>query len=365
MKQRMISSIVILFLLVAGVIAYTHLPHFGSLPKGERLNRVHRSSGYRDGRFQNMHPAPQLTASFRKAFFQSSSEHRRPEHKIPAIKTDFAALNPQENLLIWFGHSSYYMQINGTRFLIDPVFSHAASPVPFFNTAFAGTDLYRAEDMPAIDCLIITHDHWDHLDYSTVKALKSRIGKVICPLGVGEHLERWHFNTSDIIEMDWGEQTTPFAGFEMYCLPARHFSGRGFKSGQSLWASFLLKSEQLTVFIGGDSGYDTHFATIGKRFGAIDLALLENGQYNEAWKYIHMQPHETLQAAEDLYAKKLIPIHNSKFSLSRHSWDEPLQRICEEYDKKGAQLQLLTPKIGEIVFLKDTVQTFDRWWQTL
>jgi L-ascorbate metabolism protein UlaG (beta-lactamase superfamily) len=362
MKLKLATGIFIFALLLAGCGAYTCLPKFGSTPRGERLKRVQRSPNYREGHFQNTTPTPQMTESFWKAVFQSSSKRRKPKNGIPSTKTNLAELAPQENVLIWFGHSSCYFQIEGKRFLVDPVFSPAASPFPFFNTAFAGADLYKPVDIPGIDYLIITHDHWDHLDYPTIRALKPRIGKVICPLGVGEHFARWNFDEANIIEMDWKDSIALSAGFEIHCLPARHFSGRGFKQRLSLWASFLLKSSTLTLFMGGDSGYGAHFAETGVRFGRVDFALLENGQYSKAYKYIHMQPEETLQAAVDLRAKNVIPVHNSKFAISNHGWDEPLQRICEANDKQ-ANLRLLTPQIGEVVFLKDTMQTFNRWWQ--
>ncbi|MDR1113191.1 MAG: MBL fold metallo-hydrolase [Bacteroidales bacterium] len=364
MKRKMIVGIIITVLfLIAGGIVYIHLPKFGSTPKGERLERMRKSPNYSNGCFQNINLTPQMTESARNSIFQSSSKHRKPKNKIPTVKTELTKLNPQENLLVWFGHSSCYFQVGGKRFLVDPVLSRAASPIPFINTAFTGTDLYKPSDIPDIDYLIITHDHWDHLDYPTVKELKPRIGKVICPLGVGEHFARWNFDESGIIEMDWEDTKLLDSGFEIYCLPARHFSGRGFRHGQSLWASFLLKTNTVTIFMSGDGGYDTHFASIGNRFGSIDFALLENGQYNKAWKYIHMMPEETLQAGRDLNAKNVIPIHNSKFALSRHSWDEPMQRITAANMEHPNPLRLLTPRIGEIVFLNDTTQTFSRWWQ--
>jgi L-ascorbate metabolism protein UlaG (beta-lactamase superfamily) len=323
---------------------------------------VQNSPNYRDGRFQNVHPTPQITESLWRTIFQSSSAHRKPTNEIPIVKTDLTKLNPSEDVLVWFGHSSYYFRIGGKRFLVDPVFSRAASPVSFINTVFKGTDWYKSAAIPDIDYLVITHDHWDHLDYQTIKDLKQRIGKVICPLGVGEHFVHWNFDESSILEMDWEDKITVGSDLEIYCFPARHFSGRGFRHKQSLWASFLLKSKIFTLYMGGDSGYDTHFADIGNRFGSIDLALLENGQYSHSWKFSHMQPEETLQAAKDLQAKSLLPIHNSKFTISNHSWDEPLRRISAANEKQ-ANFRLLTPKIGEIVFLKDTAQVFGQWWQ--
>jgi L-ascorbate metabolism protein UlaG (beta-lactamase superfamily) len=304
MKRKIITGFVILSLWVAGCVTCTCChPKFGRISKGERLKTIQSSPNYRDGRFKNKNFTPQRTENFWNTIFQHSSERRKPENEIPVVKTNLAALNPQDDVLVWFGHSSYYFQINGKRFLVDPVFSRSASPVSFINRAFKGTDVFKAADIPDIDYLVITHDHWDHLDYPTVKELKPRIRKVICPLGVGAHFERWNFDGSNIVETDWEDSVALDSCFEIHCLPARHFSGRGFKQRQSLWASFLLKSNTLTIYIGGDSGYDEHFASIDERFGSIDFALLENGQYNNAWKYIHMQPEETLQAARDLRAK--------------------------------------------------------------
>jgi len=296
---------------------------------------------------------------------QPSSKQKKPKTEISTVKTDFSALNPQENLLIWFGHSSCYIQLNGKRFLIDPIFSGYASPVSFVNKAFKGTNIYNASDIPDIDYLIITHDHWDHLDYNTVKELKPRVGKVVCPLGVGAHFVRWDFAASDIIEMDWNEMTTPDLSVEIYCLPARHFSGRALKQKQSLWVSFLIKSGSHTIFISGDGGYDTHFANIGEQFGAIDFALLENGQYGNSWRYIHLHPEEVLQAGIDLRAKYIIPVHHSKFCISNHSWNEPMQRITAANDQLENPKRILTPKIGEIVFLNDTTQIFTKWWKSI
>ncbi|MDR1338470.1 MAG: MBL fold metallo-hydrolase, partial [Prevotellaceae bacterium] len=256
----MIIGIISLSCLVAGCTAYTCLPKFGSVPKNERLEKVRRSPNYRDGRFQNINETPQLTESLRNAIFQSSSKRKTPKNEIPTVQTNLAELNPQENILVWFGHSSCYFQVDGKRFLVDPVFSRYASPVSFVNRAFKGTNVFEAADIPDIDYLVITHDHWDHLDYPTVKALKPRIRKVICPLGAGAHFARWNFDESTVIEMDWEDRVVLDSGFEMYCFPARHFSGRGFNQRQSLWASFLLKSATLSIYMGGDSGYDTHFA---------------------------------------------------------------------------------------------------------
>ncbi len=282
-------------------------------------------------------------------FLQRKGKEVRPQEPIAALKTDLRALPIEEDLLVWFGHSSYLLQSGGRRVLVDPVFCSAA-PLRCFNRPFKGTDIYRPDDMPDIDYLIITHDHWDHLDYLTVKALKSRIGKVICPLGVGEHFEYWSFDPAQIVESDWGEQTVLDDGFRIWCLPARHFSGRGLKPNRTLWASFLLQTPSCRIFIGGDGGYGAHFAAIGAQFPDIDLAILENGQYNEAWRYIHTLPAQLPLVAKDLNAKRYLTVHHGKYALSTHPWQEPLQN-----EKALARdFEVIVPKIGEIISLLDT-----------
>ena len=171
-------------------------------------------------------------------------------------------MDRNEDILVWFGHSSYRLQTDGIRILVDPVFIDA-SPVSFFNKPFDATYVYKPEDMPEIDYLIISHDHWDHLDYKTVMALKERIGKVICGLGVGEHFERWGFDKNEIVELDWNEQEVLNNGFSVSCLPARPFSGRGLSPTQSLWASFLIETPLQKIYLGGVRGYYTHYADIG------------------------------------------------------------------------------------------------------
>ena len=365
-KKIMWITIGIVAALALGIVVFLHTAQFGRIPQGERKERILRSPNYRDGRFQNIHHTPQLTSD--KGFFAMffgflfrKEENQKPTAGIPAVKTDLKALDPAEDVIVWFGHSSYLVQADGRRILVDPVFSRAASPVPFFNKAFEGTDIYSPEDMPEIDYLFISHDHWDHLDYPTVRALMPKIGKIVCPLGVGEHFERWGFDPARIVEMDWEEETELDPGFRVFCLPARHFSGRGLSPNQSLWASFLWQTPSYTLFLGGDGGYDTHFAAIGERFGEIDLALLEAGQYGDGWKYIHMMPEETVQAGRDLKARAVFPIHNSKYALAYHTWDDPLKRVAAAH--REGDFRLVTPLIGEPVLLKDTVRAYPRWWE--
>ena len=276
---------IILAAAIAGLIIL-NLPAFGRLPRGSRLERILQSPNYRDGQFRNLEASPMMTGDKSRLsgileFLFRKKEGLRPDAAVPALKTDLRALDRDSNLLVWFGHSSYLLQAEGRRVLVDPVF-RAAAPFSFLNRPFKGTDIYRPGDMPDVDLLVITHDHWDHLDYRTVTELKSRIGKVVCPLGVGEHFEYWGFEPEKIIELDWHETAALGDGFAVHCLPSRHFSGRGLNPNRTLWASFLLETPARQVYMGGDGGYGKHFAQIGRQFPGIDLAILENRQYNDA-----------------------------------------------------------------------------------
>jgi L-ascorbate metabolism protein UlaG (beta-lactamase superfamily) len=338
---------------------------FGKLPKGKRLEKIKSSKNYRNGSFQNREFTPDLAedANYFTVLkeFLFSQKNKEPQSPIPALKTNLKALNPSEDALVWFGHSSYFFQTDGKKFLIDPVFSGHASPFSFSIKAFAGSDIYTADDMPDIDYLIISHDHWDHLDYETLIKLRPKIKKVVCGLGVGEHLEFWGFNSENIIEKDWDEFIEPEEGFEINTVTARHFSGRGLKRNQSLWMAYVLQTPSKRIFIGGDSGYGKHFAETGAKFGPFDLAILENGQYNKAWKYIHTLPEEFIKGAIELKAKRVLPVHSSKFALANHSWSEPLELLID--NNKEGLLNIATPKIGEIVNLRDNNQKFTHWWK--
>lgn len=347
------------------ITLFVQHPKFGKVPSGTRKERIKQSVYVEKGKFKNISPTPQLTdgATYFSLFlklFNRESENIHPPHEIGHIKTDLHQLSKESDVLVWFGHSSYYIQLDGKSFLVDPVFSDFASPVSFINPSFKSDNKYSVDDIPAIDYLIITHDHWDHLDYPTVMRLKSKVKKVICTLGVGAHFEHWGFDLTTVSEMEWNENSLLNDGFQITCLPARHFSGRGLRPNRTMWGSFLLQSPTMSIYMGGDSGYDSHFAAIGNRFEKIDLAILEAGQYNTSWKYIHMMPHEVIQATKDLKASRLLPVHNSKFALAKHEWNEPLKLINSR--AKNEDFDLLTPVIGELVYLKEKDQQFSVWW---
>ncbi len=323
-----------------------------------------------------------------------------PNITIPSVKSDLSAMSGQDSF-VWFGHSSYMLNLGGKTLLIDPILGDNAAPLPFIIAPFKGADIYAPSDIPAVDFLIITHNHYDHLSKKTLKALLGKVENAIVPLGVGKYLKAWGLDEDKITELDWGE-VADFGAFRFHCLTARHFSGRGLTDGnKSLWASYLLEygavlgressgdlresqqvgesqgknlrdsrhesknpRESKKIFFGGDSGYGAHFAEFGKKFGAIDLAFLENGQYNTQWAKIHAFPHQTLQITQDLNAKAIMSVHNAKFKLSTHKWNVPLERIYTLYTQGKYDFALWTPKIGEIVPLwSDKKAHFSPWWR--
>jgi len=335
------------------------------VPDGDRLEMIKKSPNFKEDKFVNFNHTTQMTegVSFTGAMYEylfKKVKRKSPLNGIPSIKTDLKNLSGDRGVLVWFGHSSYFIQIDGKRILVDPVFSGSVSPVPGTNKSFKGTDIYTVDDLPEIDYLFISHDHYDHLDYKTMIEIKAKTKKVICGLGVGSHLEHWGYPAENIIEKDWNESIGLDNGFIVYTTPARHFSGRAFRSSKTLWISYVLQTPTIKIFIGGDSGYDTHYADIGNKFGPIDLAILDNGQYDEKWRYVHHLPDEALKAAKDLKAKRLFPVHNSKFDIANHAWSEPLVRITNL--NKTENIPLMTPMIGEMVNLKDDQQEFKQWW---
>lgn len=373
MKHRLTKAIkrlliiIAILLLVFSTVTYFYMRQakFGRLPSGKRLEKIRQSPNYKDGQFQNIHLTPALTEGYSIAgvtyeFLFKKKPGGKPVDSIPSVKSDLLHLDKSQDVLVWFGHSSYFMQVDGKTFLVDPVFSGNASPIPGSNKAFKGSDRYTVADLPNIDYLIITHDHYDHLDYETILLLKTKTSKVICGLGVGEHFEYWGYDLSSVIEEDWHKAIALDTGFILHTTPARHFSGRGLSRNRSLWMSYLLETPSMKIYIGGDSGYDTHFAEIGEQFGPVDLAILEDGQYDIKWRYIHMLPEEVLKAAKDLNAKRLFPVHSSKFKMANHPWSEPLTRVAS---LNKNELPLMTPVIGEIVSLKDSSREFSRWWE--
>ena len=361
----MITTVLVLVALTFLVYLFLQQGVFGTNPATTRLERITQSKNYRDGSFQNLSP----TEVTRKGVspvkmirdYVNKSPANVPSAPLPSVQTDLAALPDTIPTVVWFGHSSYLIKSKGVTILMDPVFSGNASPVTFFGKSFPGSDVYSAADMPPIDLLIISHDHYDHLDYKTITQLIPKVKKFYTALGVGAHLERWGVPPDRIVEFDWWESQPIDDGIRLTATPARHFSGRSFARGKTLWTSFVLNLHGYNLYLGGDSGYDTHFAEIGAKYGPFDLAILECGQYGDDWPLIHMFPEQVVTAAEDLRAKTLMPVHWGKFALAYHAWNEPIQRLVESAATK--ELRVTTPKIGEPVVI-DTTYPNSIWWSS-
>ncbi|MCM4160684.1 MBL fold metallo-hydrolase [Antarcticibacterium flavum] len=336
---------------------------FGKAPAGNRQERIKLQENYRDGKFHNLEPTAvsPKDVSFFKVLkeFITRPNSVTPAREVPIKKTDLFKLPKDKISVVWFGHSSYLINYKGFVILIDPVFSGNASPVKFFGKPFKGTNIYMADDFPQIDLLLITHDHYDHLDYPFIKQIKDKVKKVVCSLGVGAHLELWGIPHEKIIELGWQEELKVNNELNITALPSRHFSGRSTKRFNTLWSSFALIWNDCRIYVGGDSGYSPQFREIGEQFGNFDLAFLECGQYSQYWPQIHMMPEETVKAARDLNAKILFPVHWGKFVLSIHPWNEPINRMVAEANKKDQDF--VAPHIGEMYILGEKYDQKE-WW---
>ncbi|MEJ5049446.1 MBL fold metallo-hydrolase [Chryseobacterium culicis] len=341
---------------------------FGGVPKGNRLKRIRNSKLYKKRQFQNINHTPSITEGYKMwkvtydFFLGKKDPLLKPLKTIPSFHTDLKSIDKNQDVFVWLGHSSYYLQTDGVSFLIDPVLSLYGSPFKYFNKAFKGSEIFQSEDIPNLDYLVITHDHFDHLDYPTVKSIEGRTEMAIIPLGVGVHLERWGYAENKLIEEEWGTEVTLKNDIKIVFTPARHFSGRRVRQNDTLWSSYVLITPTKRIFLGGDSGYDSHFKTIGEQYGPFDYAILENGQYGEAWRYIHTLPEDVIQAGTDLKAERIIPVHAAKFALALHPWNEPFQKITALGKEK--KLDILTPMIGEVVDLNQSEQKFTAWWES-
>lgn len=356
-------SFLILVIVLAIVVTWVlNLPVFGKAPEGARLERLKKLPNFKaDGTLDNLSPTPMKpdNVSYWDMIIAmvKGNEQRTPKHTLPHLSPDFTETAATK--LIWFGHSSYYLQIDGVKILVDPVFSERTSPISFIGSKnYKGTDFIKVEDFPVLDIVLITHDHYDHLDYPSILKLKDKTKLFITSLGLGAHLEYWGIPADKIIELAWGEDSVA-NGLKFTATPARHFTGRKFKRNQTLWSAFVLQGAKHKLYLGGDSGYDKHFKQIGEQFGPFDLAILECGQYNAYWPLIHMFPEQTVQAAKDLNAKVLLPVHWGKFTLAMHDWNEPAIRVVNQ--AKAENFKITTPLLGEAVILDENYPSKE-WW---
>ena len=353
MKILIIILAILALLAIAAAVILSH-PAFGRRQSPQLRAKIEASPNYRNGRFQNQTPTTQFTGNNKalsafRGFLTNRAKDRIPDHPLNAVKNNLKNLPPERDLLVWFGHSSYLFQLAGKRFLVDPLLK-PEFPVSLMLHPFDGTDIYRPDDIPDIDYLIITHEHWDHLDYATLRDLLPKVKHAVCPLGIADYLEYWGYPADIITEMDWYDEyhdTSPDDSGKITCLPSRHFSNRLFHQNQTLWASFMVEYNGRKVYIGGDGGYDDRFKRIHEQFGNIDLAFLENGQYNRAWAYIHTLPADLDNAIADLQPTSIFTVHHDKFALALHSWQEP-DSVAHDIAMRSG-IKLLDCTIGSIV----------------
>ncbi|MFJ8961339.1 MBL fold metallo-hydrolase [Lentzea sp. NPDC102401] len=331
---------------------------------GGKPDPVHmsRSPRYRDGKFHNDKEVRTIPDrdSFSISDFVRGGQDRKPAVAVPLVGP---ATPVTDGLHVtWYGHASALIEIDGAAVLLDPVWSDRVSPSAHVGPKRLHPVPHELSDLPDIAAVVISHDHYDHLDMETVQALTARTSAVfVVPLGLGAHLARWDVPADRVVELDWDESHT-VAGFTLTCTAAQHFSGRSVQRNVTLWASWVIKRGERAVFYSGDTGYFPGYAAIGAEHGPFDVVLMQVGAYNDAWADIHMTPEEGVQAFKDLGGELLIPVHWATFNLALHPWGEPIDRVWREIKASG--LKLAVPRPGERVDV-DKPAEVDGWWQAL
>ena len=332
-----------------------------------KMDKINKSKQFRNDKFNNYKPSPDW--GFLKMFpimwdFLVTNNDRKPDIELPTQKVDFNQItnaNSDELKVTWIGHSSQIINIDGKIVLTDPIFEN--------KTAFMGPSRYNGDvplnidDLPEIDLVLITHNHYDHLNSYTIENIHPKVTQFAVPLLVGAELEKMGVPREKIIELDWWEEITLFDNFIIVFTPTQHFSGRGiFDRDETLWGSYVVQGPHHKIYFSGDSGYFKGFKEIGEKYGPFDYTFLECGAYNEKWRFVHMFPEETAQAHIDLKGKVMQPIHWGTFDLALHSWYDPMKRVAKAADSLG--IQLSTPIVGETITIDENLMTH-KWWETV
>jgi L-ascorbate metabolism protein UlaG (beta-lactamase superfamily) len=308
-----------------------------------------------------MSVSPQAILAVVKEYAQVKSQ-LRPAQTIPVVQYEHtAAIGQEQSRVTWLGHSAVYLEIEGKKILLDPMLGPSSSPFPLFNSKrYSGTVPLQLDQLGEIDAVILSHNHYDHLDRRSIMKLKDRTRHFYVPSGVAQYLIRWGVERGKISEHHWWDEIN-LTRFKLVCTPARHFSGRGIGDrDRSLWCSWVIQGEHTKIFFSGDSGYDQHFKEIGDNYGPFDVTLMECGQYHENWSDIHMMPEETVQAHLDVLGDILIPIHWGAFTLSLHAWTDPIERAVRKSAELGVRIAL--PHIGESVTIGSDKLPSEHWW---
>lgn len=361
----LLTFIVVLILVVMVFMKFGKV--FGGKPSIKQKEKYSQYSNYQEGKFTNLMPQFKITGT---DDFIDDSLHpkstRRPDFDIPYLKIDPKSLTQKtkHTRITWFGHSTILLEMDGKNILIDPMFGDVPSPVPFIGQKrySKGVPL-TIEELPPIDAVLITHDHYDHLDYQSILKINNKVKKFYVPLGLNAHLHRWDVPASKIEEVNW-YQTTKLEGIKLTLTPSHHYSGRSLTDRfESLWGGWVIKGALDNIYLSGDGGYGPHFKEIGEQYGPFDFAMIECGQYSRYWRQNHLFPEQSARVAVDVGAKLIMPIHWGAFTLAMHQWNAPVKRLLTK--AKELDVPVTTPKIGEqIVLGKDPKeQPKSVWWE--
>ncbi|MGD1847044.1 MAG: MBL fold metallo-hydrolase [Salibacteraceae bacterium] len=368
LKRLIVTIVVLLLVAVIGTTILLQQPQFGAAPSEEEMVSLLESPQHTGEKFQNPGGIT-TTISFGKGLsliptMLSDEGEKSPTGSLPIHRLDWdsrSSLADTSTRVTWLGHSSFLLEMEGKTILLDPMFGANASPVGFMAERFPESLPITAEQLPAVDLVLFSHDHYDHLDYPTILSIKDKVGQFLVPLGLGAHLQHWGVSKDKIIELDWWEEVT-LLGLELACTPSQHFSGRGLMDrDQTLWCSWVIHGKRKKIFFSGDSGYFGGFKKIGEKYGPFDLTLLECGQYYTLWTEIHMLPEQTFQANLDLKGKALMPIHWGTFQLALHPWFEPVERLSVAANAQP-NVPVVTPIIGQSIEL-GTPLPQEKWWR--
>ncbi len=341
---------------------------FGGRYKGGSLKKIQTSPQYNAGRFCNSYDAPSSKVRFSSFLRFLTDRSNVPRDRLPLVKLpkqyfDKVQVSGDRGIIAtWFGHSAMLLEVAGKRVFFDPMLGSVAGPLSWFGVKRYGAGLPLATDsLGRIDVVVVSHDHYDHLDHGTITQIKDRVSTFVVPLGVGAHLLRWGVAPNKIVELDWWAKTK-IGDLTITSTPSQHFSGRKFgDSNATLWSSWVVQGNDQNVFFSGDSGYNPEiFKSIGQKFGGFDFAMIECGQYDDQWPGVHMKPEQTVQVIKDIGAKLTMPIHWSSFRLAMHQWDDPVERFTRSAIENG--LKFVTPRIGESV-VPGKHEPRERWWE--
>ncbi len=356
-------------ILCISIILFMNLsPAFGGNPTKEQKEIYKHFTNYINGKFVNEVPtslglmfSDNSTAT---KDFNVNTEYRKPNHQISVSAIDWNKIKSEKDSLVWLGHSTFLISIDNKKILLDPMLGPIASPFSFVGIKrynYGENMMNIIEEMPNIDAVFISHDHYDHLDYRSIVRLKNKVSHFFVPLGVSCHLILWGISKEKITELNWWDEMK-YQGLTISLTPSRHFSGRGiFNHNTTLWGGWVILGKNTRLYTSGDGGYGPHFKEIGKKYGPFDITLIEGGQYDKRWPQVHMKPEQSVKANLDVNGKNMMLMHWGAFTLARHGWKEPIERTLKEAKKE--EVNIIAPQIGETVLLDSELYIpINQWW---